>query len=34
LRTSFDIGSHTRVLRCAFPQEPLLVARLVVCLPL
>nr|VFK24135.1 MAG: hypothetical protein BECKLPF1236A_GA0070988_104043 [Candidatus Kentron sp. LPFa]VFK35728.1 MAG: hypothetical protein BECKLPF1236C_GA0070990_104133 [Candidatus Kentron sp. LPFa] len=25
---------RTRVLRCAFPQEPLIVARLVTCLPL
>ncbi|MGH8654357.1 MAG: hypothetical protein ACREYE_20300, partial [Gammaproteobacteria bacterium] len=27
-RSSY-IAAHTRVLRCAFPQEPLLVARLV-----
>ena len=25
---------RTRVLRCAFPQEPLIVARLITCLPL
>jgi hypothetical protein len=34
LSPSCDIGAHTRVLACAIPQEPLLVARLVACLPL
>ena len=34
LRTSFYIGTHTRVLHCTFPQEPLIVARLVAYLPL